>query len=140
MAQKQPEVARQVLFLPPGAGRHYDLGRIQATFKADGDETDSRYNISEWWLEPFTQGPGPHSHPEDDVFYVLSGTVSFLMGDDWVEAPAGSFVLVPGGQTHDFENRTAQLAGMLNIGAPGGFEQHMPSIESWFQENRPSKK
>jgi hypothetical protein len=39
------------------------MGRIAAIFKADGTETQGRYSISEWWLEPRTQGPGAHSHP-----------------------------------------------------------------------------
>ena len=54
------------------------MGRISAVFKADGDETQKGYSISEWWLEPNTQGPGAHSHAEDDVFYVIEGTMSFL--------------------------------------------------------------
>jgi mannose-6-phosphate isomerase-like protein (cupin superfamily) len=59
-----------------GEGRSYPMGRIGAVFKADGAETESRYSISEWWLEPHTQGPGAHSHPEDDIFYVIEGTMS----------------------------------------------------------------
>ncbi len=57
-------------FLPPAEGRAYRMGRISAIFKADGNETDSGYSISEWWLEAHTQGPGAHSHDEDDIFYV----------------------------------------------------------------------
>ena len=37
------------------------MGRIDAVFKADGAETSAGYSISEWWLEPHTAGPGPHS-------------------------------------------------------------------------------
>ena len=95
------------------------MGRISAVFKADGDETQGGYSISEWWLEPRTQGPGAHAHPEDDVFYVLAGTMSLRVGDDWVHAEAGSFVLVPGGQVHDFENRGPVRAGVLNLSFPG---------------------
>ncbi|MCU1377829.1 MAG: Cupin domain protein [Acidimicrobiales bacterium] len=111
------------------------MGRIRADFKADGDETAGAYSISEWWLEPNTTGPGAHAHPEDDVFYVLDGTMSLLMGDHWIEAPKGSFVLVPGGVTHDFENRSAAPAGVLNFSNPGAFEQDMPSIVEWFAEH-----
>jgi len=93
-----PGARRPALVLPPGGGRAYPMGRISAVFKADGAETANRYSISEWWLEPKTTGPGPHSHEEDDVFYVLEGTMSFLVGERWVEASAGSFVLVPGGR------------------------------------------
>ena len=113
------------------------MGRISAIFKADEAETASRYSISEWWLEPHTRGPGAHAHPEDDIFYVIEGTMSVLIGDDWVSASRGFFVLVPGGVTHDFENRGDMRAGVLNFSIPGAFEQNMPSIAQWFIENPP---
>ena len=98
-------LSRKAVILGPGEGRSYPMGRIAAVFKADESESESRYSISEWWLEPHTQGPGPHSHPEDDIFYVIEGTMSVLVGEAWTHATRGSFILVPGGVTHDFENR-----------------------------------
>jgi mannose-6-phosphate isomerase-like protein (cupin superfamily) len=134
----QDSSTKQVgIFLPPGEGRSYPMGRISAVFKADGDETQKRYSISEWWLEPNTQGPGAHSHAEDDIFYVIEGTMSFLIGDRWIDAPKGSFVLAPGGMTHDFENRSSNRAGVLNFSIPGDFEKDMPEIVKWFIENPP---
>lgn len=128
---------RNAVVLAPGEGRAYPMGRIGAVFKADGDETASRYSISEWWLEPNTQGPGAHAHSEDDVFYVIEGTMSFLVNGAWIDAARGAFVLVPGGATHDFENRSDARAGVLNLSMPGGFEQHMPGIVEWFAEHPP---
>jgi mannose-6-phosphate isomerase-like protein (cupin superfamily) len=128
---------RNPVVLAPGEGRHYPMGRISAVFKADHREAGDGYSISEWWLEPHTKGPGPHAHPEDDVFYVLSGTMSVLIDTKWIEASSGSFVLVPGNVTHDFENRSSERAGMLNISAPGNFEEHMPGISDWFIEHPP---
>jgi len=104
--------SRKAVILGPGEGRSYLMGRIAAVFKADESESESRYSISEWWLEPHTQGPGPHSHPEDDIFYVIEGTMSVLVGEAWTHATRGSFILVPGGVTHDFENRTDTRAGV----------------------------
>ncbi len=135
--QGPSEPARRPVILQPGGGRSYPMGRIAAVFKADGVESAGRYSISEWWLEPHTQGPGPHAHPEDDVFCVVEGTMSVLVGDAWVEAPKGAFVLVPGGVTHDFENRGDVRAGVLNFSIPGGFEPHMPGIVEWFEKNPP---
>jgi mannose-6-phosphate isomerase-like protein (cupin superfamily) len=126
---------RDGIFLAPGAGRVYEMGRIRSVFKADQAETANQYSISEWWLEPNTTGPGAHAHDEDDVFYVLEGTMSILLGDRWIDAPRGSFVLVPGGVTHDFENRTSRRAGLLNFSAPGTFEEDMPGIVEWFAEH-----
>lgn len=128
---------RNPIVLAPGAGRAYPMGRIAAVFKADEAETASRYSVSEWWLEPHTQGPGAHSHPEDDLFYVIEGVMSIRAGDEWHECPKGSFVLVPGGTVHDFENRGAVRAGVLNFSAPGPFEPAMPEIAAWFAEHPP---
>ena len=128
---------RQPGVLGPGEGRTYPMGPLSAVFKADGDETAGRYSISEWWLDQHTKGPGSHRHPEDDVFYVLAGTMSVMVGDEWIEAPAGSFVLVPGDLPHDFENRTDERAGMLNVSAPGDFEPNVPAIAQWFRDRSP---
>jgi mannose-6-phosphate isomerase-like protein (cupin superfamily) len=136
-ADEEPAAGRKPIVLGPGEGRSYPMGRISALFKADGDESAGLYSISEWWLEPHTQGPGAHAHPEDDVFYVLEGTMSFLVGDEWVDASAGSFVVAPGGVTHDFENRGDVRAGALNVSAPGNFEEAMPAISEWFLEHPP---
>lgn len=133
---KQP---RTPIVLAPGAGRRYDMGPMAAIFKADGAETESRYSISEWWLEPHTTGPGAHSHDEDDLFFVIEGTMSFLVGDRWEDAPQGSFVLVPGGTRHDFENRSDARAGMLNLSIPGEFEPQMPMIVDWFRKHPPGR-
>ena len=137
MADSKSTGGRRPVVLGPGEGRAYAMGPLSAVFKADGAETEQRYSISEWWLDPHTKGPGPHSHPEDDVFYVLAGTMSVMVGTEWTDASAGSFVLVPGNVTHDFENRGSEPAGMLNVSAPGDFEQQMPGIAQWFSERSP---
>lgn len=125
---------RAAVVRAPGAGRPYPMGPLDAVFKADSRETGGRYSISEWWLDPYTRGPGPHLHDEDDVFYVLEGTMSFFVGGRWIDAPKGSLVIAPGGTPHDFENRTGKRAGMLNVSVPGDFEPQMKGIAAWFRE------
>ena len=122
-----------MIFLPPGDGRSYQAGPMRAVFKADGEETDDRYCVSEWWLEAGDSGPGPHSHEDNvEIFYVIEGTMSFLVGDSWRDAARGSFLRVPEGVTHDFENRSTARAGALNLFMPGGFEVMMPKIVAYF--------
>lgn len=137
MGSTSVSTSRRAIVLRPGQGRAYAMGRIGAVFKADGAETGGRCSVSEWWLEPHTQGPGAHSHAEDDLFYVIEGTMSFLVDGAWHEAPRGSFVLVPGGETHDFENRSDARAGLLNFSTPGNFEDDMPAIVEWFAKHPP---
>ncbi len=126
----------EVIFLPPGGGRSYQAGPMRAIFKADGKETGDRYCVSEWWLEAGDSGPGPHSHDDNvEIFYAVEGTMSFLAGDEWLEAPAGSFLRIPAGLTHDFENRSGERAGVLNVFIPGGFEVDMPEIVGYFEKD-----
>jgi quercetin dioxygenase-like cupin family protein len=70
------------------------------------------------------------------IVYVLEGTASFLVDEEWVDAPEGTFLMIPAGTAHDFENRGDRRAGILNVFIPGGFERDMPGIAEWFWRNR----
>ena len=132
ITQEKPEGCK---ILAANEGRHYSLGSMQAIFKADEEETQERYSISEWWLEPNSAGPGPHKHDKNhDIFYVLEGTISILVGNEWIDASKGAFILIPENTIHDFANRTNYKTGILNFFIPGGFERNMPSIVKWFEE------
>ena len=127
----------EAIILPDGEGRVYDCGTMTAIFKADENETDNKYSVSEWWLQPQSDGPGAHLHEDnDEVFYVLEGTVSFLVGENWVDANKGTFLRIPAKTMHDFKNKTDVRAGILNFFIPGGFERNMPAIVQWFEENK----
>jgi mannose-6-phosphate isomerase-like protein (cupin superfamily) len=131
---------RRPLILGPGEGRRYPCGTMTAVFKADGDETESRYSVSEWWLEPQSDGPGAHLHEaNDELFLSIEGRPSVLVGEDWHDLERGSLVIIPAGTMHDFQNRTAHRAGLFNVFIPGGFEANMPSIVDWFRANPPKR-
>jgi mannose-6-phosphate isomerase-like protein (cupin superfamily) len=126
-----------VIFLPAGQGRAYAMGRMNAVFMADGSETNERYSVSVWWVEGHSGGPGAHLHESnDEIFYVIEGTASLLIGDAWIDAAAGSFIRIPAGIMHDFKNRTDDRIGLLNVFIPGGFEKKMPAIVEWFTSDR----
>jgi quercetin dioxygenase-like cupin family protein len=114
------------------------MGRIRSTFKADGAETGHSYSISEWWLEPNTQGPPAHSHPDDHAYYVIEGTMSVSIDGEWTDLPKGGFVVIPGGAKHTFENRSRiERAGILSFNNEAGFEESMAGISEWFLANPP---
>jgi mannose-6-phosphate isomerase-like protein (cupin superfamily) len=119
------------IVLPPGGGRGYDLGPMRGVFKADGPETNDRYCVSEWAIEAGGSGPGPHHHDaNEEIFFVSEGTMWFLVGERWVEAPKGTFLRIPAGVTHDFENRGDERAAAFNVFIPGGFEA---PFRDWFE-------
>ncbi|QAY75094.1 cupin domain-containing protein [Sphingosinicella sp. BN140058] len=124
----EAESLRAAYLVGPEEGRLYAMGRMRAIFKADGEETAGRYSVSEWWLEPRTLGPSVHAHADDHVFYVIAGSLSLCIGDQWSEAAAGTYAVIPGGTPHSFENRGAVAAGFISFNAPGGFEAKMADI------------
>ena len=63
--------------------------------------------------------------------------MSFLLHDSWVDAPTGSFVLVPGDVTHDFETAARPGPAFSTFPAPGDFEAHIPAVAEWFAEHPP---
>jgi len=132
----QPAPTGRTIVLGPDEGRSYPCGDMRAVFKSDGDETDRTYSISEWILEPGCQGPGSHRHEaNDDVFFVLEGSVTFVLDGRVHVAAPGAFVRVPPGVEHGFANDGDVPARFLNIYVPGGFEDDMPSIVEWFAQH-----
>ncbi len=119
---------RKPIVVPPGQGRTYPMGRITAVFKADREETAGQYSVSEWWLDPRTRGPHVHFHDEDHVYYVLAGTLSLCLGEDWSQVAQGTCIIIPGGTPHSFENQGLERTGFLSFNSPGGFEERMADI------------
>jgi mannose-6-phosphate isomerase-like protein (cupin superfamily) len=124
----------EVIVLGPGEGRAYAIGAMRGVFKADHED----YCASEWSVEPGCGGPGAHSHPDQvELFLVTEGTMSFLLGDTWLDAPAGTFLRVPAGVTHDFANRTSAPARAYNVFVPGRhFERQ---FASWAGDPPPQR-
>ena len=109
---------------------------MRASFLADGAESGERYSVSIWCIAPNSPGPGAHCHEaNEELFYVVEGTVTFVVGDQRIDAPVGSFLRVPAGVMHDFENVTEHQATVFNVFIPGGFEARMPAIVEWYRTN-----
>jgi mannose-6-phosphate isomerase-like protein (cupin superfamily) len=72
----------------------------------DGSHTGHRAGLIEGLLPPGSNGPPQHIHREhDEMFFVLSGIVRFISGDEHVDVPAGELVTVSIGTPHTFANR-----------------------------------
>ena len=68
---------------------------------ASGDQTAGRYCLL-WQLCPQGAGPGPHTHEQDEQFYVLDGALTFRAGNQTLQAAAGAFLFIPRGTVHSF--------------------------------------
>jgi mannose-6-phosphate isomerase-like protein (cupin superfamily) len=67
-----------------------------------------------------------HVHDgEDDAFFIIEGEMTFVVGEDEIPAPPGTFVLVPPGVEHGFRNNGDVPVRMFNIHAPAGFDRRI---------------
>tara|TARA_R110002020_G_scaffold136630_18_gene304827 strand:- start:7540 stop:7917 length:378 start_codon:yes stop_codon:yes gene_type:complete len=69
------------------------------------------------WLEPGMEKK-PHSHPFEQLAYVVSGRVRFEIGDDVVEVGAGQVVRIPPDVVHCGEAVGDEVALNLDVFAP----------------------
>ena len=60
---------------------------------------------------------------EDETLYVIDGEVRFALGDQRHTGRGGSFVFVPRGTRHTFQNIGADQARMLIHFSPSGMER-----------------
>jgi mannose-6-phosphate isomerase-like protein (cupin superfamily) len=113
-------MAAEPIVVPPGGGRR--VGNVE--FLARTADTP-RFTFG---IIDFAPGRELESHvheDEDDSFYILSGELTFLLGDEEVAAPAGTFVLVPPGVEHGFRNDGSEPVRMVNVHAPAGFDRRI---------------
>jgi len=109
--------------VPPGGGAQVDLGGLGVHFKVRGDTTGGRFAIVEHPIEPGVL-VDPHVHRnEDEMSFVLDGTVWARVGDQEVEAAAGAYVGKPRGVLHTFWNPGPHPARILEVITPAGLER-----------------
>jgi mannose-6-phosphate isomerase-like protein (cupin superfamily) len=103
-----------------------DRGRILAS----GHDTGGRYSLMEWIVAagdalapdaPRQYGAHRH-HQIEETFYVRSGALEFLLGEEIVHLSAGDFVRVPPGVRHGYANVSGAVVDLLVSFHPGGFE------------------
>ncbi len=125
-ATQDPATSAAAVFLAPGEGPALHMGSMPLVFKALSAWTGGAYEMHEHRL-----GPGvlvaPHTHThQDQVHYVLAGTLGCLVGDQEFEAPADSFIWRPRRVLHALWT-TGGGAQFLEISSPGS------EIEEFFR-------
>ena len=119
MASSTPEVAP--IGLAAGEGEAVWAFGFLATVKASSETTNGRVAVIEH-LGPRGAGSPLHVHRrEDEWFYVLEGELTFWVGGQVVNAPAGSFVYGPRDVPHTFTVASEQ-ARFLLVAEPAGFD------------------
>lgn len=88
---------------------------------ADANDTGGRWSMMEQEM-PKGAGPSPHRHLwSDETFYLLDGTITFLIGDEVRTAHKGAFVMISRSVRHGFRV-DSDTARILNGYTPASWE------------------
>jgi quercetin dioxygenase-like cupin family protein len=112
--------------VPPGAGTPVPV--LGIVHKVDGSQLAAPVTLLEGVLEPGRLIP-PHTHTrEDEVSFVVAGTVTFWIDGRSHLAPPGSYVIKPRGLPHAIWNATDEVARLVEIHSPGGQARYYDSL------------
>ncbi|MBB3441887.1 cupin domain-containing protein [Rhizobium sp. BK379] len=101
----------------------------QVFIHATAEETAGAYGIWETFSAPGT-GPSRHMHTrETEVFRVIEGNYRFWCGNEMIEAPVGSVVVLPPNVPHHWRNVSDGMGRMMGFVTPGGFEHFFLELE-----------
>jgi mannose-6-phosphate isomerase-like protein (cupin superfamily) len=97
-----------------GAAEIIAAGPVTIRILEDGTHTDHRLGLVELTIAPGTDGPPQHIHHEhDETFFVISGSPTFVSGDQSITASPGTLVTAMPGTPHTFANPGEQPVVML---------------------------
>lgn len=99
------------------------LGGRMVVKVRDGD-TGGAYSVHDNIIPPGSPGPRPHLHRDhEESFYVLEGQLTVRVATRTIEAPAGSFVVVPRGTVHQPSNPGTRPTRVLLVFSPAGMDR-----------------
>ena len=115
------------LVLRPDEGVRYEARGSEMSFKALASTAGGHFSLMERALPAGGHMPPAHRHLAcDEAYYVLEGEVTFVLEGLEQVGTEGWWVLVPGGASHTFGNRSAGPARVLVI--------HAPPLDSYFAD------
>lgn len=83
----------------------------------------------------------PHNHTrEDEYSLILAGTVGVRVGDQVLEATAGSYLVKPRGTPHAMWNAQSTAAKVLEILSPAGLEGYFEALAPVLARHDPADK
>ena len=101
----------------------------QVRFLCTGKNTAGGFSVLEVEL-PIGSGAPPHHHPWDEAYYILAGTIDFMLGDKTMEVTTGDFLYAPGGTIHSFSGLSDKPAKMLVFDSPADSEGFFKDVDA----------
>lgn len=113
----------KAVFVAPGEGTRRWVADELITLVIRGEDTGGKYSLTDS-VVPAQGGPPPHiHHREDEAFWVLEGELEISVGERTFRAGAGSFIHLPKGVPHSYQNVSDLPARFLTLMVPAGLER-----------------
>lgn len=126
------------IFFEPGEGKALSARGSKMLFKAVAETTNGAFSLMERELPVSNRRPQPHRHEGPEGFYVLDGSIEFVVGDESRTGGPAFWALVPGGVAHTFGNAGDTPARLVIIHAPAA-DAYFVELESlWSGGNPPT--
>ena len=123
MSERKPKV------LGPKDGKAGMLGSMGVRFMIDGSQSGGGFSLVEHPMGPRVLGAPMHRHThEDEYSFVLEGRIGAMLGEEVVYGDVGDLIFKPRGQWHSFWNAGDELARILEIISPAGFEKYFEEM------------
>lgn len=104
-------------------------GNLRAELRVTPDESESGVAVVEHTLAAGKLAAPLHRHSrEDEITYVLEGTMGVQEGEEVSTVEAGEFVVKPRGVWHTFWNPGPGELSFLEIVAPGRFAGYFEEL------------
>ena len=132
------EVKQQApIVVAPGGGDPFRIGEGQFVHKVKSQDTNGVFSVVEIVTPP--QGSvARHVHErEDELVYVLEGTLEVTLGDQTMSATAGVMALLPRGIPHGFTNVGDSASRVLDTILPGGFDAYFVEMAALYSAGEP---
>jgi quercetin dioxygenase-like cupin family protein len=112
-------------------GETYQIGPELVTLKVQVAESNGHYLVIEVNTPP-GGGPPLHTHPSDEVFFVVEGEFEFPSIQNGehvsVKASAGETINIPGNAPHTYKNVGTDYGRLIGVLSPGD------DMEGFFKE------
>ena len=117
-----------------------NIGQLRIRYLIDGSQSQG-LGMFELTVPPGSNVPPPHSHTNnEEIVYVLEGTLRYTVGDDTRDLSPGETMRTPKGAVHGFSNPFGGVARALITMAPDVGAQYFEDVASVIKAGGPPDK
>ena len=117
-----------------------NIGQLRIRYLIDGSQSQG-LGMFELTVPPGSNVPPPHSHTNnEEIVYVLEGTLRYTVGDDTRDLSPGETMRTPKGAVHGFSNPFGGVARALITMAPDVGARYFEDVASVMKAGGPPDK